>query len=55
MTVDVDIHEGILISLCLGSVEGVISTIDLDPCESEPCQLKKGTNYTAHINFTASK
>ena len=41
--------------LLSGSVGGKINSVDLDNCDSEPCQLHRGTNYTAHINFTACK
>lgn len=39
----------------LGSVSGSINTLDLSPCDSDPCVLKKGNNYTATVNFTSSK
>ena len=30
-------------------------TLDMDPCDSDPCQLHGNITYTAHVNFTASK
>ncbi|XP_060590221.1 NPC intracellular cholesterol transporter 2-like isoform X2 [Ruditapes philippinarum] len=36
-----------------GSLGGKINSLDLSPCDSDPCVLHHGTNYTAKVNFTA--
>lgn len=41
--------------LILGSVVGKINSVDVNPCPSEPCQLKKNTNVTISIDFLPSK
>ena len=38
-----------------GSVMGKIETVDVNPCPSEPCQLKRNTNVTITLDFTPSK
>ncbi|XP_022330589.2 NPC intracellular cholesterol transporter 2-like isoform X2 [Crassostrea virginica] len=35
-----------------GSVMGKIETVDVNPCPSEPCQLKRNTNVTITLDFT---
>ncbi|XP_070579236.1 NPC intracellular cholesterol transporter 2 homolog a-like [Ptychodera flava] len=37
------------------SAVGKIKSVDVDPCPQEPCVLKKGTNVTVHIDFTAGE
>ncbi|KAH3848417.1 NPC intracellular cholesterol transporter 2-like [Dreissena polymorpha] len=36
-----------------GSVSGTIYSIDVTPCDVEPCTLHANTNYSVHINFTS--
>ena len=35
-----------------GSTEGIVSKLDITPCESQPCVFHKGTNVTATVIFT---
>ncbi|XP_062570737.1 NPC intracellular cholesterol transporter 2-like [Saccostrea cucullata] len=37
-----------------GSVSGKIESVDVKPCPSEPCQLKKNSNVTISLDFTPS-
>ncbi|KAF4102506.1 NPC intracellular cholesterol transporter 2 [Onychostoma macrolepis] len=37
-----------------GSVEGKVSVVDIQPCPSQPCQLRKGQSYTVNVTFTSS-
>lgn len=41
--------------LLSGSVVGKINSVDVNPCPTEPCQLKKNTNVTISIDFLPSK
>nr|XP_011445164.2 NPC intracellular cholesterol transporter 2 [Crassostrea gigas] len=34
-----------------GSVVGKINSVDVNPCPTEPCQLKKNTNVTISMDF----
>ncbi|KAL4238469.1 Phosphatidylglycerol/phosphatidylinositol transfer protein [Mactra antiquata] len=34
---------------------GIIHSIQLEPCNQEPCIIHKGVSYTTHINFTAKE
>ncbi|XP_052770146.1 NPC intracellular cholesterol transporter 2-like [Mya arenaria] len=38
-----------------GSHDSVINSIHVDECNTEPCIIHKGQNYTIHVNFTATK
>ena len=34
---------------------GTVHSIDLVPCQHEPCHMYFGQTYTMHVNFTASE
>ncbi|KAI4879090.1 hypothetical protein NFI96_014428 [Prochilodus magdalenae] len=36
-----------------GSVVGKVSEVDIVPCPSQPCQLKKGQSYSVNVTFTS--
>ncbi|XP_064602970.1 NPC intracellular cholesterol transporter 2-like [Liolophura sinensis] len=38
-----------------GSAKGKINSVDLSPCPSEPCYLKKGTNVSLTVKFTSNE
>lgn len=37
-----------------GSPAGKIISVDINPCPSEPCQLKKGQGYSVNVTFSSS-
>ena len=37
-----------------GPKDAVINSVDITPCEKQPCKLYKGTNVTMTINFKAN-
>lgn len=39
---------------CTGSVDGQPSVVDIEPCDSEPCHLKKGQNYSITVTFVSA-
>ncbi|KAJ8288828.1 hypothetical protein COCON_G00014870 [Conger conger] len=34
-----------------GSTEGKVSIVDIDPCPTQPCELKKGESYSVNVTF----
>ena len=32
-----------------------IEYVDISPCETEPCEMKKGTNESVEVQFIPSK
>ena len=42
-------------SNCSEAVHGQIASIDVTPCDQEPCVLKRGGNETVTINFIPSE
>lgn len=37
-----------------GSTSGKVIMVDIDPCPSQPCQLKKGQDYTVNVTFVSN-
>ncbi|KAF3701265.1 Epididymal secretory protein E1 16.5 kDa secretory protein [Channa argus] len=37
-----------------GSTTGKVDSVDIDPCDSTPCQLHKGKSYTVNVTFSSS-
>ncbi|KAH3852269.1 hypothetical protein DPMN_094772 [Dreissena polymorpha] len=42
------------ISNSSGSHDSIINSVRVEQCDSEPCIVHKGQDYTVHVNFTAS-
>lgn len=38
-----------------GSVDGQPIAVDIEPCDSVPCHLKKGQNYSIAITFVSGE
>lgn len=38
-----------------GSKESKLEEVDITPCPTQPCLLKKGTNVTIEVKFVSSK
>ena len=38
-----------------GSTKSVVSSVDINPCDAEPCVLHKGTNVSVSIEFTPNE
>lgn len=36
-----------------GSSTGKVSIVDISPCPVQPCELKKGGNYTVNVTFVS--
>lgn len=34
-----------------GSITGKVASVDINPCPTQPCELKKGGNYTVTVTF----
>ncbi|XP_005724123.1 epididymal secretory protein E1 [Pundamilia nyererei] len=37
-----------------GSVSGKVATVEITPCPSQPCKLKRGDSYTVNVTFTST-
>ncbi|KAK7903894.1 hypothetical protein WMY93_016501 [Mugilogobius chulae] len=37
-----------------GSAVGKVSTVNVTPCPTQPCQLKKGDNYSVNVTFVST-
>ncbi|KAM9354110.1 NPC intracellular cholesterol transporter 2-like [Pholidichthys leucotaenia] len=62
-----DPRAGVLVLVCLtafcsgefvkfidcGSTSGKVATVDIHPCDSQPCQLHKGDSYTVNVTFSS--
>ena len=38
-----------------GSQVGIIQSVSINPCTSDPCELQKGQTYEINVNFTSSE
>ncbi|XP_052275582.1 NPC intracellular cholesterol transporter 2-like [Dreissena polymorpha] len=38
-----------------GSHDSIINSVRVEQCDSEPCIVHKGQDYTVHVNFTATR
>ncbi|KAG5454506.1 Phosphatidylglycerol/phosphatidylinositol transfer protein [Clonorchis sinensis] len=39
----------------LGSTGARVTGVEISPCDSEPCALRRGVNYIARVTFMANK
>ncbi|XP_070698382.1 NPC intracellular cholesterol transporter 2-like [Pempheris klunzingeri] len=63
-----DVRTGFVVLLCLmgftcaepvkyidcGSSTGKVSMVDVKPCSSQPCQLRKGESYSVNVTFNSA-
>lgn len=40
---------------CSGSSSGKVAAVDIVPCPTQPCQLRKGQSYSVNVTFSSSK
>ncbi|XP_026155075.1 NPC intracellular cholesterol transporter 2 [Mastacembelus armatus] len=62
-----DVRTGFIVLFCLigltradpvkyvdcGSVTGKVEVVDINPCQSQPCQLHKGQDYSVNVTFSS--
>ncbi|XP_030299344.1 NPC intracellular cholesterol transporter 2 [Sparus aurata] len=65
---NMDVRTGFIVVFCLigftcatpvkfidcGSTSGKVSVVDIDPCASQPCQLRKGQSYSVNVTFNSA-
>ncbi|XP_008335452.1 NPC intracellular cholesterol transporter 2 [Cynoglossus semilaevis] len=63
-----EVRVGLVVLLCLigfscavpvkfadcGSTSGKVSTVDISPCVTQPCQLQKGQSYSVNVTFSSA-
>ncbi|XP_037602716.1 NPC intracellular cholesterol transporter 2 [Sebastes umbrosus] len=63
-----DVQTGFIVLVCLmgftcgepvkfmdcGSSAGKVSIVDISPCATQPCQLRKGESYSVNVTFTSA-
>ncbi|XP_041669458.1 NPC intracellular cholesterol transporter 2-like [Cheilinus undulatus] len=62
-----DVRTGLVVLLCLmgftcadpvkfkdcGSTSASVSLVDITPCPTQPCQLKRGGSYSVNVTFSS--
>jgi len=62
-----DLRTGVVVLLCLiglscaepvkfkdcGSDAGTVTLVNISPCPTQPCQLKKGGSYSVNVTFSS--